>query len=220
MKQLAIFDLDGTLLNTIDDLGQAANYALAQMGFPTHHISAYPHFVGNGITRLIERVMPADARDSETVAQLRKIFISYYDQHLCDNTQPYPGIHDLLLDLQADGIALAVASNKYQKATTTLINHFFPDIPWVMIAGQNDGIPVKPDPSIIFSILLQHPCPKANIVMIGDSAVDITTAQRAGIDSIAVTWGFRSQAELTAALPSAIVDSPAQLLTAISTLPS
>lgn len=113
-KKLVIFDLDGTLLNTITDLGQAANHALEKNGYPTHHLSAYPHFVGNGITRLLERVLPSDEREAAIVARLREDFISYYDGHLTDTTVPYPGIEDMLRDIQAAGIRMAVATNKYQ----------------------------------------------------------------------------------------------------------
>lgn len=212
MSKLVIFDLDGTLLNTITDLGQAANHALQKAGFPTHHLSSYPHFVGNGITRLIERVLPTENRDDATVSRLRESFIEYYDDHLCDTTVPYPGIEDMLRDLSSAGVEMAVATNKYQHAATKLITHFFPYVEWCAIVGQSDGIPVKPDPSIVFYILSQNPTLKRDVYMVGDSAVDMTTAQRACITSVGVSWGFRPVAELTDAYADHIIDAPDQLL--------
>lgn len=212
MKKLVIFDLDGTLLNTITDLGQAANYALAQNGYATHHLSSYPHFVGNGITRLIERVLPAEDRNEAVVEHLREDFMRYYGEHLTDTTQPYPGIEDMLRDLQAAGVKMAVATNKYQEAATRLITHFFPYISWVSIAGQTQGMPVKPDPSIVFRILGEYPTPKADVMMVGDSGVDMETARRACIDSTGVSWGFRSVAELTEAYAGHIINAPDELL--------
>ena len=159
MKKLVIFDLDGTLLNTIADLGTATNYALTQCGYPTHPISAYPRFVGSGITKLLERVLPESARNSDSVEALRVHFKAYYEEHMADDTEPYPGIPELLAQLTARGVAVAVASNKYQAAVEHLINHYFPEIPWAAVEGQKEGIPVKPDPSIVFEILGKSPSP-------------------------------------------------------------
>jgi phosphoglycolate phosphatase len=212
MKSLVIFDLDGTLLNTIDDLGAASNYALAQAGYPTHHISSYPHFVGNGITRLLERVVPAGEDNPENIAKLREIFTGYYNEHLADFTRPYPGITELVDELASRNVAMAVASNKYIEATRALVTHFFPNTPWVAIEGQRTGVPVKPDPSIVFGILSQHPTPKANTIYVGDSAVDMETARRAAIESVGVSWGFRTVRELNEAYADHIIDSPQQLL--------
>lgn len=211
MKKLAIFDLDGTLLNTIHDLGQAANHTLSLHGFPTHHISSYPHFVGNGISKLIERVLPAENRDEETISTLRRDFVEYYNEHLTDHTAPYPGIEQLLVDLHQSGIELAVASNKYQQAAETLIRHFFPQVPWVAICGHTEGMPTKPDPSVIFSILLSHPTAKSSTVMIGDSGVDVETARRAAIESVAVTWGFAREDEILSHFPDHIANTPGQV---------
>ena len=136
MKKLVIFDLDGTLLNTIDDLAHAANHALTECGFPTHEISSYPFFVGNGVGRLLERVLPMDHRDAATVSRVREIFQDYYDRHLCDYTRPYPGIENLLDDLAAKGVKFGVASNKYQAATSALVAHFFRRLPFESVHGM------------------------------------------------------------------------------------
>lgn len=212
MKQLVIFDLDGTLLNTIDDLGNATNYALRTCGYPEHALKAYPMFVGNGVSKLIERALPEDARSEENVLTLRRHFTEYYDGHCTDATKPYPGIPELLDELKARGIAAAVASNKYQAATETLIHHFFPDMPWVAVEGHKPDFPTKPDPSIVFAILAKHPTPKADTLYVGDSGVDMETARRACIESVGVSWGFRNVSELRRYYADHIVSDPDDII--------
>lgn len=209
-KKLVIFDLDGTLLDTIADLGAACNHALEKMGFPQHPIQSYRFKVGNGVRKLIERAAP-DA-DAETVEKLLSSFREYYDEHCTDNTAPYPGIPELLQDLADRGIAVAVATNKYQEAARRIIKHYFPDVPFVAVMGQIPERNTKPDPSIDFAVLSEHPTPKAATVHVGDSGVDIETARRACIESVGVTWGFRPQIELRRAYADHIISSPAQLL--------
>lgn len=212
MKQLVIFDLDGTLLNTIADLGAAANHALVQCGFPTHPISAYPRFVGSGIARLLERVLPESARTPERAVTMRRYFTEYYNTHMADQTVPYAGIPELLADLTARGIKVAVASNKYQSAVEELIRHYFPQITFAAVEGQKEGVPVKPDPSIVFEILGKVPTPKTDVLYVGDSGIDMETARRACVESAGVTWGFRPVAELRAAYADHIVETPESLL--------
>lgn len=212
MKQLVIFDLDGTLLNSIADLGAAANFALTQCGHPTHPISSYPRFVGSGVTKLLERVLPESCRSDEHIEVMRGYFKEYYGQHMTDATEPYPGIPELLAQLTSRGVAVAVASNKYQAAVELLINHYFPDIAWAAVEGQKDGVPVKPDPSIVFEILSKHPTPKADVLYVGDSGIDMDTARRACVESAGVTWGFRSITELRDHFADHIADSPNALL--------
>lgn len=212
MKKLAIFDLDGTLLNTIDDLGHAANHALEKSGYPTHDIDSYRFYVGNGVGRLLERVLPPDHRTPEKVARLREIFQEYYDRHLWDHTRPYPGIEELLTELTARGVRLAVASNKYQSATSALVAHFFPRLPFDAVHGMRPDIPAKPDPSIVFNVLTDVPTPKADVIYIGDSGVDMETARRACVESVGVAWGFRPVSELRQFLAEHIITDPADLL--------
>ena len=125
---IIIFDLDGTLINTISDLGQACNHALAACGYPTHKIEDYPRLVGNGINKLIERALPKEHQKEETVLQVREYFVPYYDEHNCDLTRPYDGITELLQTLKTEGHLLAVASNKYQAATEKIVAQLFPNI--------------------------------------------------------------------------------------------
>ncbi|MCM1290910.1 MAG: HAD family hydrolase [Prevotella sp.] len=210
MKKLVIFDLDGTLLNTIGDLGASTNYALKQMGYPEHPLSAYKFMVGNGVRKLMERAQP-DA-DASEIDELLRHFREHYDEHCTDTTEPYPGIVELLYELISKGIALAVASNKYQQATERIINHFFTDIPFVAIKGQIAERPVKPDPSIIFSILNDYPTAKKDILFVGDSAVDIETARRGCVENVGVTWGFRPVSELRKAYADHVVSQPNEIL--------
>lgn len=214
MKKLAIFDLDGTLLNTIVDLGKACNYALEKMGFATHPIQAYAYMVGNGVRNLMKKAQQ-DA-DEETIDKLLEYFMEYYNEHCMENTRPYPGITELLENLKQRGVALAVASNKYQYATDKLVEGCFPGIEFVAVEGQKEGRKRKPDPSVIFSILEKFPTAKKDVMYIGDSGVDIECAKRACVESIGVSWGFRSVAELRRENADFIVSHPAEILDHIS----
>ena len=196
MKKLVIFDLDGTLLNTIEDLGNAANYALSRNGYPTHSLASYPFFVGNGVRNLIRKALPDDMRTDSIIESLLKDFKEYYNEHNTDCTKPYDGIEELLRNLQDNGVKMAVASNKYQQATEKIIASYFGDIDFVAVYGQRDGVNVKPDPSVVFSILSDAKVPKSEVLYVGDSGVDMETARRACVDSVGVTWGFRSEKEL------------------------
>lgn len=210
MKQLAIFDLDGTLLNTISDLGASCNYALERMGFAPHPISAYNYMVGNGVCKLMQRAQP-DASD-ETIHQLLLYFKEHYDEHCTATTVPYPGVSELLSELNRQGMDIAVATNKYQSAAEKIIVHFFPDVPFVTVMGQIPERRVKPDPSVVFAILNKRPTHKRDVIYCGDSAVDIETARRACVESVGVTWGFRPVSELRKACADHVVSNPQEIL--------
>ena len=211
---LIIFDLDGTLINTIDDLGQACNHALTVCGFPTHRIEDYPRLVGNGINRLIERALPQEHRNEATVLRLREHFVPYYDAHNCDLTRPYDGIPELLKALKAAGHTLAVASNKYQAATEKIVAHYFPNT-FDVVLGEREGIPRKPDPQIVWDIihrlspLASHLSP---MYYIGDSLVDAETAKAAKLPFVACTWGFCTREQLQTAQPDYTISHPLELL--------
>lgn len=219
MKKLAIFDLDGTLLNTIADLANSTNHALSTLGYPTHDASAYPLMVGNGINKLFERALPEGEKTEENVLRVRQAFVPHYDAHNADDSRPYPGIVELLNALQAVGIKLAVASNKYQTATEKLVAHYFPNIHFVAVFGQREGIKVKPDPVIVYDILKIAEVKKEEVLYIGDSGVDMQTAIHAGVSSCGVTWGFRPRTELEAFHPDSIVESTEELLPIIKLMP-
>ena len=148
MKKLVIFDLDGTLIDTIADLAQSTNHALKTLGFPTHEESSYKFRVGNGINKLFERALPEGEKTEANVLRVRKEFIPYYNMHNTDLSRPYPGMEELLAFLQQQGIQLAVASNKYQEATSKIIPYYFPNITFTAILGQREGCPIKPDAAI------------------------------------------------------------------------
>ena len=212
MKKLVIFDLDGTLLDTIADLAGATNYALAQLGYPTHDTDAIRTFVGNGINKLLERALPANEQTEENVMRMRAHFVPYYDAHNADLSSSYPGIEVLLQRLQDNGIEIAVASNKYQEATTKLVKHYFPTIQFAEVLGQRENIPVKPHPTIVFDILNKTGIDKKDVLYVGDSGVDMQTAQNAEVDAIGVTWGFRSRIELETLHPMGIIDKAEELM--------
>lgn len=212
MKELVIFDLDGTLLNTIADLGEATNYALEACKMPTHPLGAYNRMVGGGVRRLIERALPAEACMPDVVDHVLDVFKGYYDEHLYVHTTVYPGINELLHQLTERGRRLAVSSNKYQAATERLVRHFFGDLPWAAVFGNMDGVPTKPDPSVVFEVLAASPTRKDHVLYCGDSGVDMETARRACVDSCGVTWGFRSRTELERAGADHIVTEPSQIL--------
>ena len=211
MKKLVIFDLDGTLINTIADLGACTNYALQKLGYPTHDIESYKFRVGNGINNLFRRALPEGEKTDENVLRVRREFIPYYNAHNTDLSRPYPGMIELLEALQTEGILLAVASNKYQEATTKIIGELYPSIRFSAVLGQREGINIKPDPQIVYDILATTNMAKDDVFYIGDSGVDMQTGLNAGVETCGVTWGFRSREELESFHPHHIVDSVQEL---------
>lgn len=219
MQKIVIFDLDGTLLNTIDDLGYACNYALEQAGYPTHPIEAYPAKVGNGINNLIRRALPGTERTEDAIMRVRAYFVPYYNAHNCDYTRPYEGIPELLAALKAQGHLLAVASNKYQAATEKIVNHFFPGV-FDVILGEREGVARKPDPQIVYDILdrlrltdFRPALPdRVQTLYIGDSLVDFETARNANVPFVACSWGFVPREQLVEAGISNIADRPADIV--------
>ena len=212
MKKLVIFDLDGTLLDTIADLAESANHALKQLGYPTRDVEKIRTFVGNGVNKLLFRALPDEEKTEENMMRMRTHFVPYYDAHNADLSAPYPGIVTLLEELQAKGLRMAVASNKYQEATVKLVKHYFPMIDFVEVLGQREGINVKPDPTIVFDILKKAGVSKEETLYVGDSGVDMQTAINAGVDAIGVTWGFRPRTELEDFHPMGLIDQAEELL--------
>ncbi len=209
---LFVFDLDGTLLNTIDDLAAAANHALRTCGFVTRSVEECRQFVGNGVNKLLERALPAGQRTPENLAKMKGAFVNYYSMHLADTTRPYEGILETLTALQVRGIKLAVLSNKYQQATEKLITHFFPSVSFVAVFGQRPGVPLKPHPQGVQDILRLVHEDVAHCLYVGDSQIDMQTAQQAAVKACAVTWGFRTRAELGVYHPAYMIDHPRELL--------
>ena len=209
---IVIFDLDGTLLNTIGDLAASVDYVMRSRNLPEHTDAEYRQMVGGGIKRLVERALPEhlskdEAYVDECVTQFRRYYVDNIDRH----TVPYDGMHELLRDLQRHGVKLAVASNKFQHGTDRLVSKFFSDIDFVAIEGNREGAPLKPDPQIVTGILERTAIAKERAVMIGDSGIDIRTASAAGIDSVGVAWGFRFAEELYEAGAERVVSTVDEL---------
>lgn len=213
MTKLVIFDLDGTLIDTREDIANACNHALKQCGYPTRALGEYNMLVGRGIDNLFRGAMPPEAVSEENVARMRSIFVPYYNEHKCDFTKPYDGIQEMLDALAAKGLHFAVASNKYQEGTEQLVETFFGRHDFVKILGQRDGKPIKPDPLIVAEAMEGVPgITKEEVVYCGDSDVDMQTGIGAGVRTIGVTWGFRTKKELEAYSPWRLINHPLEII--------
>lgn len=194
--KLAIFDLDGTLLDTLDDLGAAVNHAMQLRGFPLHSRDEYMKMVGHGARNLMQQALPDDHKDDDMVEAAYNDFRAYYTDHIDVHTKPFPGIQELMAKLHREGVMLAVASNKFQEGTEHLIKEFFPDIPFVAVLGSRPDFPLKPNPEIVDEVLHKAGVEREEAVMVGDSDTDMETAANGGIDGIAVNWGYRNMKDL------------------------
>ena len=220
MFNVYVFDLDGTLLDTLQDLANSVNYALRQHGMPEHSIDDIRRFVGNGVRLLMERAVPDGARNPQFEAAFAT-FRQYYMQHSLDTTRPYDGIPELIHELKNRGCQMAVVSNKMMAATQELVHHFFPDIPVAIGEHEAAGIRKKPAPDTVFEALRQlgiihHPSSiihqTSDIVYVGDSEVDIETARNSGLPCISVLWGFRSRDFLLAHGATTFAEHPLDIL--------
>ena len=197
MYKAVIFDLDGTLLNTLEDLAIACNYALLKCGFPIYKVDAYKKFVGDGRYKLIERIVPKESRTDEVLNKVMEFYNEYYEAHMIDMTKPYEGILELLDILNDKGLKLAVVSNKPHEFSTGIVKNFFGDR-IQMVFGHRTNFPTKPNPETVFEVLREFNVSKEESIFIGDSNVDIRTAKNAGVKSVGVAWGFRGEEELRA----------------------
>ena len=186
-----IFDMDGTILNTLEDLKNATNYSLRQFGMPERSLEEVRMFVGNGIRKLVERAVPAGT-PKEKIDQILDVFLEYYEIHSADNTSPYPGILELVEKLKKSGIKTAVSTNKADVPAQELGREYFNGI-FDLIVGQQDGLKVKPAPDSVNKILSILDIQKKDAIYIGDSDVDVQTAKNSGLDFIGVSWGFRGR---------------------------
>ena len=210
MYKTYIFDLDGTLLNTLGDLAASTNYALRQYGMPEHTIDDVRRFVGNGVGKLIERAIPeglANPQYEDVLATFRK----HYMLHSLDTTAPYPGIESLLHSLRSHGCNVAVVSNKFYNATVELCRHFFADTVEVAI-GERENIRRKPAPDTVFEAMRQLGVSGEDTVYVGDSDVDVATARNSGIPCISVLWGFRDKDFLIEHGATTFVNTPEDIL--------
>lgn len=210
--KLIIFDLDGTLLDTLQDLGDSCNAILEQYGYPTHPLESYKKFVGNGVRMLIERALPEHARNEDIITCLLIAFKERYEEKTHSYTKPYAGIIQLLQTLKSSGYLISIASNKYHEAVLPLVAQYFPEISFDLILGHRNGHPAKPDPDIVFDTLNILNVRPDDCYYLGDSSVDMDTAHNAGVLAIGVSWGFREVEELKRHGATYIIDEPKQLL--------
>lgn len=210
MKHAVIFDLDGTLLNTLGDLRAATNHALEVRGLPPHSMEEIRQFIGNGIRLLICRAMPEGTPEAEIDAALDD-FKAYYAAHIHDRTVPYDGIPQLLTALRKRGIKVAVLSNKIDSASQQLIEYFFPGKTDVVF-GEHVGVPRKPDPISCRMVMQQLGVQPEQVLYVGDSGTDMQTAKNAGLYAVGVTWGFRSKEVLLEYGADVLVHRPEQIL--------
>ena len=205
-----IFDLDGTLIDTLDDLADTMNYCLDALGFPVHPTQDYKMMVGTGSRELCRQALPPDRAD--VTDKLLEMNLARYAQHYLDKTKPYPGIVEALEELTRRGLRLAVLSNKPDHFVKPLSRQIFGQDRFEIIAGQQDGLPTKPDPSGVLDMLKQMQITPAEALYVGDSGTDMTTALAAGATAVGVSWGFRNRTELSDAGAHHIIDKPDQLL--------
>ncbi len=205
-----VFDLDGTLLNTLDDLKNAVNFALSEFNFPQRTADEIREFIGNGIYLLVKRALP-DSADDETVDEVLSVFRQYYSLHSKDNTAPYDGIMPLLKYLKQNGVKTAVVTNKFHKAAEVLTADYFGGLIDKTI-GQKPDVPTKPDPTALNEVISSFNCDKKEVLYFGDSDVDIVTAKNAEVKSVGVTWGFRDKELLVSAGADFVVDKPQDII--------
>lgn len=208
MYKLAVFDLDGTLVDSVYDLADAVNAALAERGYPTHDTDKYYRFVGNGTLKLCERALPEDKRNDAEISSLHTRFAEIYGSICLNKTRPYVGIPELIRGLGEAGLLCAVASNKTDSFSREIVASLFPADSFALVMGKRDGVPTKPAPDIVLAIANEFGVDINDAVMIGDSSVDVRTAHNAGIKCIGCTWGFRGEQELREAGCDHIAHTP------------
>lgn len=215
MYKLIIFDLDGTLINSLEDLANACNSALAHYGFPVHDIECYRYFVGDGVPMLIKRALPESDRNDETIARVKALFDSNYSKAYSLCTKPYDEINELLDALEEKEILTAVASNKPDNFTQTIVNEIF-DGRFSYVSGKKEGFEKKPHPQIVLHIMDKLGVAPKDVLFVGDSSVDMQTAANAGVCSIGCTWGFRTESELRESGADHIVHHPLEILSVMN----
>ena len=195
MYKAVIFDLDGTLVNSLEDLAISTNYALNFYGFPTHETEKYKYFVGDGMLKLIERVLPEENRDEITIKKVFECFFNYYGEHYLDKTAAYEGIHNVLNQLKQDGIKIAVVSNKADKMAKIVVDKIFGDM-FDFVVGKREGYPTKPDPKLTLEVIDILGVTPKECAFVGDSGMDMAAAKNSGCLAVGVLWGFREAEEL------------------------
>ncbi len=207
-----IFDLDGTLLDTIEDLGDSTNSMLEKHGYPVHDLKAYKYFVGNGMRNLVLRALPEDKRDNISVDQGLIEMQSEYAKRWADKTRPYPGIPALLDALTEKGVKLAVLSNKLDRFSNDIVKKLLPDWSFYPVYGEREGVPIKPDPAGALEIARILGISPEEFLYLGDTGIDMKTAVSAGMCAIGVLWGFRTAEELVKNGANMLIADPLEVL--------
>ena len=217
MIKLAVFDMDGTICDTIDDLANATNFAMTKLGHPTHDSDAYKYMVGNGMLKLVFRALPEDKRTDDEVDAALKLMMGYYKDHFIDKTHAYNGIPELLSLLKNQGIHIAVCTNKAQDMAEKVADKLFPQV-FDLVMGKTDDRPLKPNPFSVKEIMKYYGAEETETVFIGDSSVDMQTAVNSGAIPIGVLWGFRDEAELNENGAKYIAKAPMEIFGIIKTI--
>lgn len=207
-----LFDLDGTLLNTLDDLGDAANRVLAAKGFPTHTLDEYRYFIGDGTAMLITRALPEEQRSDDTIRACLEAFRQDYARNWKAKTRPYDGVTEMLEELAARGLKMAVLSNKSHEFTKRCVADLLPEWTFDVVLGQRGSVPLKPNPAGALEVAKRLNIPPPDFLYLGDSAVDMKTAIAAGMFPVGVLWGFRPVQELRENGAQALIERPSEVL--------
>lgn len=212
-----LFDLDGTLINTLEDLATATNYALKQFGYPEQEIEKFKIYAGNGVAVMLERAMPQSEVTPERIKELKTHFLTYYEKHFDDKTRAYDGVSELLSELRKRGYLLAVVTNKVDEMARLILNKLYPGS-FDLIYGQRDSVPSKPDPTLAFMAMDKLGVTPEQCVFVGDSGVDIATAVNSKALPVGVLWGFRNREELLENGARHIIGRPMELLPILENL--
>lgn len=210
MIKAVLFDLDGTLANSLSDLADSTNYALSEMGFPTHEREEYKYLVGDGIPKLIERALPVGEKTEENKKKCLDIFMERYKEHYHDKTVAYDGIPDMLSELKEGGLKIAVISNKAEEMAVKVVEKLFGGM-FDVVAGKREGFPTKPDPALTLEVIRQLGVKPQECVLVGDSGMDMAAAVNAGAAPVGVLWGFRLEDELIKNGAEYTIKSPAEI---------
>ncbi len=217
MIKAVLFDLDGTLVNSLCDLACSTNYALEKFGLPIHETECFKYFVGDGMPKLIERALPEEKREENYITSVLSVFMEHYKKHYCDNTKAYDGICEAVDAATSMGLKIAVVSNKVQDMAVTVTNKIFGDR-FSVVCGKREGYPAKPDPTLTLEVIKEMGVNPQECLFIGDSGMDMAVAKNANCVSLGVLWGFRSEDELIDNGADFIIKEPGQIIKVIEEL--
>lgn len=217
MIKAVLFDLDGTLVNSLVDLANSVNFALDKFGFETHKTEEFKYFVGDGIPKMIERALPVGNRDKDTIEKVKKVFFESYSVHFADNTAPYDGVKELVSALKEMGMKVAVVTNKAQEMADKVVTSAYGDV-FDCVFGKREGLPAKPDPTAAIMTMKELGVKPQECIFIGDSGVDVLTGANSGALPVGELWGYREETELLKGGARYIIRKPAELLKIINDL--